>query len=93
MSNFADLVVERIKEASRTYWPPEGAQITRIQIDLLKTIGGPFSETPSGYRVRKVEWYGEDHHKKYGLNWETGEWMLVPQGGSYAEGTFLEVKD
>lgn len=93
MSELTDLVVERIKKASQSYWPPEGAQIVRIQIDLFKTDGGAFCDTKPGYRVRKVEWYEGERYKKYGLDWETGEWMLVPQGGGYPKGTFLEVRD
>ena len=80
------------KRVRASHWPPEGAEVTRVQIDLIERRPDALtSEQRAGYRVRKAEFYGERHYKKYGLSWKTGEWMLVPDGGRYAEETFLEI--
>ncbi|MFA5053582.1 MAG: hypothetical protein WC565_05975 [Parcubacteria group bacterium] len=82
------------KRARASHWPPEGAKVTRVQIDLIEHRPDALtSDQRAGYRVRKAEFYGERHYKKYGLSWKTGEWMLVPDEGRYHEDTFLEVKD
>jgi hypothetical protein len=93
MSEMAALVESAIHHAAKHYWPPEGSPILGIEIELLERLPDILTpDNPPGYRVRKIEKYADDKFKKYGLSWKTGEWILVQQGESYAEETFLECK-
>jgi hypothetical protein len=87
-----DMARAILEKALKSHWPPEGAAVIRVEIELLCQMRD-WSSSPRGYRVRKVEWFAEHHFKKYGLSWQTGGWMLVPQGGCYPEETFLKVEN
>ncbi|MFA5053635.1 MAG: hypothetical protein WC565_06240 [Parcubacteria group bacterium] len=94
MSELKDRVESIIRYTAKHYWPPEGSPVLGVEIELLEHCPDPmFSPNDRhGFRVRKVEWYADRKHKKYGLSWKTGEWVLVQQGENYAEETFLECK-
>ena len=101
MSKLADLIVEIIQKVSKDYWPPEGAPVRSVEIELLyrplDILFSSFSvceeEHKAGYRVRKVERFDDHRFKKYGLSWMTGEWILIQQGKGYPGETFLEIKE